>query len=216
MRVILAAFSSIQTPNLDKLTAEEINLDRNMIFDQNSTMIANLSPLNEALKMMHDLTAHSLSIWNFFWVVCLAVLGFVITDKGGYFQHPLSRLILSVGFVAFAIGNYYVLERATKRHEMCHRFLEEYPSWTSSTNDISRPSPDLESTAPNKPEVQTFIAEVAKATRPSPAIEVMRMHGFLASVILVLIWFVPWMKARTSDTMLPKPKQADSGQQIPQ
>jgi hypothetical protein len=155
-------------------------------------MTPDLTQLNEALKIMHDLTAHSLSIWNFYWIVCLAVLGFTLTDKGGHLQHPLARILLSVGFLAFAIGNGYVLHRAAVRHEMSHRLLESVsPGPMKAQSD-----PAAAEKARVQLQTRQQIATIARQTRPSTACEVLWMHIGLSVIILSLIWIVPWIRAR--------------------
>ena len=175
-------------------------------------MTPDLTQLNEALKIMHDLTAHSLSIWNFYWIVCLAVLGFTLTDKGGHLHHPLARAILSIGFLAFSIGNGYVLNRSAVRHEMSHRLLKSVtPAPVNTQTDVA-----VAEKARVQLETRKLIAAIARKTAPSKASEVTTMQITLTSIILALIWIVPWIRSRYPESAAsPAPAKAPRRLQRP-
>ncbi|MFN9109148.1 MAG: hypothetical protein ACK5XN_03575 [Bacteroidota bacterium] len=140
----------------------------------------------EVVKLAHELTSHTLSVWNFYMVVCFALLGYLFSDKGEVLKLRTTRLIFMAGFLAFAFGNHVVLDRAAARHEHTHKLLIEQVQ-VMEKEELANVQRPLESAQ--------LLSKTLEETAPSPAWTVRGMHAFLTLVVLGLVWFVSERRA---------------------
>lgn len=165
-----------------------------------------IATLHKIIEVAQDLTDHSLGVWNFYWLVCLGVLGFLFSDRAEALRSYYARGILMLGFGCFAYGNGIVLERASIRHEMSHRLLREMMAGyvrppTSTAGQGGKTSTEA---APAKASVevtdpsftQLRLKAILDRTAPTAAHRIWQMHLALSVVIVLLIALIPSLKSK--------------------
>jgi hypothetical protein len=169
-----------------------------------------VTDFHEVIKVTKELSEHALYVWNFYWIVTAAVLGYVLTDKGDVLASPKVRQFLIGGYICFVAGNGAVLHRAADKHDMGHQWLlkiyrERKAGGAGIPKEGSAGVSDAGLNAePQVPELKKGdaasldgIVRMLVKTRPTPAWGIRVMHSILSLGICALIWFAPVWKRKT-------------------